>query len=158
MTTTMAPDKQQGIWFSDNLIRVHVDGERSGGAFGLVELTGRRGDMPPLHVHHRDDETFYVLEGRLTLFAAGAEPIELEAGGVAVAPKGIPHAYRVESELARCLVVGSPAGLEAFMREAGEPAEADVLPPAGRPADPAALAESAARYGIEILGPPGMLP
>jgi len=157
-TTTTASNLRDDIWFADNLVRVHVDGVRSGGAFSLVEISGRRGDMPPLHVHRRDDETFYVLEGRLTLFAAGTEPSELAAGEAMLAPKGIPHSYRVESDAARFLVVGSPAGFEAFVREAGEPAQTDELPSAERPLDPGALAESAARYGIELLGPPGMLP
>ena len=123
------------IWFTDNVMRVHVDGDRSDGAFALVEATGRQGDMPPLHVHHRDDETFYVLEGRLTLVLRGELPIELSAGDAALAPKGVPHVYRIESDSARWLVVGTPAGFEEFVREAGEPAQADGLPPANRPKD-----------------------
>ena len=120
------------------------------GDCGLVEATGRRGNMPPLHVHHRDDETFYVLEGRLTLFAAGAEPLELTAGEAGFARRGIPHTYRVESDDVRYLVIGSPAGFESFAREAGEPAEADEPPPPERPLDPVALAECAERYGIDL--------
>jgi quercetin dioxygenase-like cupin family protein len=158
MMATTQSNLHDRIWFAGNLVRVHLDGERTGDAFGLVEATGRRGNMPPLHVHHRDDETFYVLEGRLTLFAAGAEPLELTAGEAGFARRGIPHTYRVESEDVRYLVIGSPAGFEAFAREAGEPAEADEPPPPERALDPVALAECAERYGIEILGPPGMLP
>jgi quercetin dioxygenase-like cupin family protein len=158
MTASTNPTTTQGVWFVGELVRVHLDGERTGGAFGLSEHEGRGGDMTPLHVHHRDDETFYVLDGRLTLLAAGAEPIELGPGEAALAPKGIPHVRRIDSERARYLVIGSPAGFEAFLSEAGEPAPANTLPPAGRPVDPRALAAAAERYGIEILGPPGTLP
>ncbi len=145
------------LWFIDNVARVHADGDLTGGALGLVELAGRRGDMPPLHVHRRDDEVFYVLEGRMTVFV-GDGTVELEAGAAAFAPRGVPHVYRVDSDVARWLAIAAPAGFEAFVREVGEPAGADDLPPPGRPVDPAALAGAAERYGIEILGPPGLLP
>src|SRR5262245_62090568 len=51
----------EAIWFIDNLARVLVDGDASGGTLAVVEVEGRRGDMPPLHVHRREDEVFYVL-------------------------------------------------------------------------------------------------
>jgi quercetin dioxygenase-like cupin family protein len=147
----------QPLWFLDNLAYVHVDGEESGEAYSLVEIWAARGSMPPLHVHHRDDETFYVLEGELRLFLSSRE-IVLAASQAALAPRGIPHTYRVESDQVRYLVINSPAGFEQFLRAASDPAPRAELPPTGRPADPAALATAAAEYGIEILGPPGMLP
>ncbi len=146
------------IWFIDNLVRVLVDGEASGGALAVVETSGRQGDMPPLHVHHVDDETFVVLEGSLALFLPGERRIDLAAGEAAVAPKGIPHVYRVESDEARWLVVTNPAGFDAFVREAGEPAERPELPPHGREHDVARLGAIAASHGIELLGPPGTYP
>ena len=113
--------------------------------------------MPPLHVHRHDDETFYVLEGEVTLFVAGEQTV-LDAGQAALAPRDVPHAYRVESEEARWLVIATPAGFDAFVREVAEPAPAEELPPAGRPFDPAVLGRAAAKAGIEILGAPGTLP
>ena len=157
LTATLTPiPAVEPIWFIADLARVHVDAAQSGGAFGLVELRKPAGDMPPLHVHHRDDETFFVLEGELSLFAGEAHHV-VRAGQALLAPRGVPHTYRAETDV-RALVIGSPAGFEQFVREAGGRAEADALPPAGRPFDPAALAAKAAEYGIEILGPPGMLP
>jgi quercetin dioxygenase-like cupin family protein len=157
MATVVRPERAQALWFIDNLVRVHVDGEASGGQLAIVEEWGRRGNMPPLHVHQRDDETFLVLDGELSLFVAG-EQLVLNAGQAAVAPREVPHAYRVESEQARWLVISTPAGFESFVRAAAKPARAEELPPAGRPHDPAALAQAAAEVGIEILGPPGALP
>ena len=75
-----------------------------------------------------------------------------------LAPRGVPHAYRVESEQARWLVINNPAGFEQLVRAASEPAPRAELPPPGQPLDPAPLAQTAAEYGIEILGPPGTLP
>ena len=146
------------IWFIDNLARVLVDGDASGGAIAVVELSGRMGDMPPLHVHHADDETFVVIEGALSLFLPGGRRIDLAAGEAAFAPKGVPHAYRVESEEARWLGIAAPAGFDSFVRTAGEPAERAELPPPGREHDPAQLGAIAAEHGIELLGPPGTLP
>jgi quercetin dioxygenase-like cupin family protein len=145
------------LWFIDNLVYVHLTGEESGGAYSLSELWGARGNMPPLHVHHRDDEAFYVLEGELRLFLGDRE-IAVAAGQAALAPRGVAHTYRVESDRARWIVINSPAGFEQFLLTASEPAPGDELPPAGRRADPAALADAAAAHGIEILGPPGTLP
>jgi len=136
------------IDFLGSPARILVDGETARGAYCLVEASSQRGDMPPLHVHHADDETFYVLAGRLTIFV-GDRTIDLPAGGCAFAPRGIAHTYRVESESARWLVAASPAGFDAFVREVGE---------AGSGAGPAELAEIAMRHGIELLGPPGTLP
>lgn len=148
----------EALWFLDNLMRVHVDGDETSGSLGLVEATARGGDMPPLHVHHDDNEIFYVLDGRMTVFVQGREPVELTAGESAFAPKGIPHVYRVESDRARWLAVVGPSGFDRFVREIGEPAETDDLPPEGRTHDLERVVAAAARQGIEILGPPGTLP
>jgi uncharacterized RmlC-like cupin family protein len=104
--------------------------------------------MPPLHVHHGDDETFYILEGRMTLFV-GELTIDVPAGSCAFAPRGLPHTYRVESDRARWLVTGSPAGFDAFVRDVAA---------AGSDVAPSELASISGRHGIELLGPPGMLP
>jgi mannose-6-phosphate isomerase-like protein (cupin superfamily) len=155
--TTDARTSVQPLWLIDNLVYIHVDGEQSGGAYSLSETWGARGNMPPLHVHRRNDETFYVLEGDVRLFV-GDRDVRLAAGQVAMAPRAVPHTYRVESDRARWIVINSPAGFEQFLRAASEPAPRAELPPAGRHSDLAALAKAAAEQGIEILGPPGMLP
>jgi quercetin dioxygenase-like cupin family protein len=157
MPAALQLERPQPLWFIDNLVHVHIDGDTSGGSFALLEMRGPRGDMPPLHVHGRDDETFYVLDGELSLFVGGRQLI-LGAGQAALAPRAVPHSYRVESEEARWLLITTPAGLDSFVREVAEPAPAEELPAAGRPQDPAVLAEAAAKVGIEILGPPGALP
>jgi mannose-6-phosphate isomerase-like protein (cupin superfamily) len=85
MKTPAPSGRTQPLWFIDNLVYVHIDGDASSGALALLDERGRRGNMPPLHVHRRDDETFYVLEGELTLFVAG-EQIVLGPGQVGARP------------------------------------------------------------------------
>jgi quercetin dioxygenase-like cupin family protein len=157
MSTLLATPRPEPRWFIDNLVRIHVSGDDTDGRYAIVEAVGREGDMPPLHVHNRDDEVFHVLEGRLTVHLPG-EHLELGAGDTFRAPHGIPHVYRVASTTARWLVFCTPAGFDRFVLEMSEPAPGEELPPAGRPQDPAALAEAGARHGIELLGPPGTMP
>jgi quercetin dioxygenase-like cupin family protein len=157
MATSPTQAAAQPLWFLDTLARVHLDGGQTGEAISIVELAGRRGDMPPLHVDHRNDETLYLLAGRITVFV-GNRQIALREGQAAHAPRGVPHAYRIESEQARWLVINNPAGFERFLRAASQPAPADELPPPGRSFDSGAVMQLATEHGIEILGPPGTLP
>ena len=157
MSSPLATPRPQPRWFVDNLARVHVAGDATGGRYAVVEVAGRGGDMPPLHVHHREDEVFHVLAGTMSLHLPG-EHVELGAGDTFVTPRGIPHACRVESETARWLVFCEPAGFDAFVVEDSTPAPIDELPPPSRPKDADALAAAGARHGIELLGPPGTLP
>ena len=158
MTTSPVQQMRvQPLWFTDNLAHVQRDAEASDGALAVVESLGRRGSMPPLHVHHDDEETFYVIEGEVSLFV-GAEHIVLRGGQAALAPRDVPHTYRVESDEAHWLVITTPAGFDGFVRAVADVAPAEELPPAGRPVDPAAMGDAAARFGIDLLGPPGALP
>lgn len=150
MTAATANGKR---WFIHNLATIHPGSD----AVGLVEMVGRQGDMPPLHLHRDADELFYVLDGALSVFV-GDEHLELSAGECACGPKGVPHAYRVESDEARWLAVAAPGGFELFVLEASEPAQVESLPPADREIDPDELGRLAAEHGIELLGPPGALP
>ena len=147
----------QPLWFFANLARVLVTPEESEGALGIVESTGAHGEMPPLHIHHEEDETFVVLDGELTVFTPG-ESLTLRAVDAAFAPKGVPHTYRVESERARWLVVSNPAGFASFVLAASDPAETNDLPPADRPVDMERLLAAAETHGIEIVAPPGTMP
>ena len=109
MPTTSTEAKAQPLWFFVNLARVLVGPEDSDGSLGIVELTGTKGEMPPLHIHHREDETFVVLDGEMSLHTPGGSRV-LGAGEAALAPQGVPHVYRVESEQARWLAISTPAG------------------------------------------------
>jgi mannose-6-phosphate isomerase-like protein (cupin superfamily) len=140
-------------WFTDTRMRILVGTETQ----SLVEAEAEHGNMPPLHVHHDDDETFYVLEGRISVITADGA-CELGPGESLFAPRGVPHAYRVESERARWLVATTDGGFASFVEEMSVPAEGDGYAPVELMPSPEALGAAAARRGIEVLGPPGLLP
>ena len=143
-----APASADTVQFLDCRARVLTSGDETGGAFGLVEMSEvPAGSMPPLHVHHGHDEGFYVLEGEVTLFAGGSE-VTVRAGDFFLAPRGVPHTYRVGETDSRWLAMSSPAGFERFVT-----AVAALDEPA-----PDRVGAVAAEHGIEILGPPGAMP
>jgi quercetin dioxygenase-like cupin family protein len=122
--------------------------DSTGGAFALVDHLVQRGNASPVHVHERDDETFFVLDGELRVFV-GEEEHTAGPGTVAVLPRRLRHAYVVTSATARFLTLHTPAGFGQFAAEVGEPARALTLPPppAGPP-DFAALASSSRRRRV----------
>ncbi len=143
-------------WFLDGLATIKAAGETTDGGVAVVEMLWPRGSGSPLHVHHDEDEWFYVIEGELTLWVGG-EVIVAPAGSFVYGPRDIPHTYLITSDVARFLLVAEPAPFADFVREVSEPALALTLPPASfRPPSPEVLTAVAARYGMEILGPPGI--
>jgi mannose-6-phosphate isomerase-like protein (cupin superfamily) len=141
------------VWWKTGRITLKAGAEETGGAFSQFEVDDPRGSGPPLHVHHTEDETFYVLEGEVTI-VVGDERIDLAAGDFAFGPRGVPHAYLVRSERARMLVTISPSGSEQLFVSLGvpvtgaEPPTDTVMPPLPE------MARLFAGYGAEILGPP----
>ncbi len=144
------------LWFLDTLVNVRVSHDAGADGISVVESLARRGDSPPYHVHHTEDEVFHLLEGELRLLVDGKRTT-LHAGETLLAPKDVPHTYCVTSDRARWLVVTTNGDFERFVRELSRPAEtAELPPPAGPPSaeEQRLLAEAAARHGIELIGPP----
>jgi quercetin dioxygenase-like cupin family protein len=155
---TAPQGKREPLWFLGGLATVEIDSDETGGEYSLIEITSAPGRMTPLHVHHRDDEVFFVLEGEIELYV-GDEIRALPAGTTIRAPRGIAHTYRVSSQgPARCLVFSSPGGFDRFVRAVSDPAQEPTLPPETYEPDMDRLASAATEAGIEILGPPGTLP
>lgn len=124
-----------------------VTGDETGGAFDyfVVEVAPHGG--PPLHVHHDKEESIHVISGRFTI-RVGDDEQELEQGGFAFMPSGLPHTFlNLTSEPAEIIVVYTPGGCAAFYEELGP------LTRNGSP-DPAEVAACFERHGMTVLGPP----
>ena len=152
----LQPDEGEAIWAFGVLATIKASHETTGGRVAVIEHCAPQGAGSPLHVHRREDEWFYVIEGALA-FWVGGDVIEAPAGSFVFGPRDIPHTFVVTSPEARFLLVTEPAGFEGFMRTVGQPAPSlTIPPPAAPPSDLAPLIAVAASYGIEILGPPGI--
>jgi mannose-6-phosphate isomerase-like protein (cupin superfamily) len=146
-------------WFRDLLAATP---ERAAGRLGravvLESRALRRDAMPPLHAHDVD-ESYRVLEGEV-VFHVGGERVHARAGDVVVAPRHVPRTFRVVSERARWLVITSLRSLARYedFQRAVAPVGAEDEPAWASEEDYAVLTGLAAANGIEILGPPGLLP
>jgi len=154
------------IWFLGTVARMKLTGDDTGGRFALWEGVLPHGAAPPLHSHPQD-ETFYLLDGELTAWLVAPEeadgPDWVEAcarpcrpGAAIFAPAGTPHSFRVESDTARMLFLSTPAGIEDYVRELGEPARWPWLqpPPDGPRVPPERVAEVEGRLGMVRHAPP----
>lgn len=150
-----AEDGGQALWSVGVLMVVKADAESTGGAFALIDHVAPPGYESPYHVHHAEDELFYVLEGEIDCYYGedGEEALLAGPNDTVFLPRDIPHGFRVVSdEPCRMLVQLTPAGLEEFFAEAGGPAEALEPPPPAEP-DVEALTALAENYQVDILGP-----
>ena len=93
------PGEGEAFWFFGGLTTIKSTGGQTAGRVAVTENLAPRGSGSPLHVHHREDEWFYVIEGELT-FWVGGEVIPAPAGSFVYGPRDIPHTFVVSSEQA----------------------------------------------------------
>ena len=145
------------LWFQNSLVTIRVSMSDDQDGISVLEHRVPYGFSPPLHLHRAEDEVLHVLEGEFRVKVKDQEH-RLGAGDILLAPKGVPHTYRVESVAGgRCLTITVRGDLERFVCAVSRPAERPELPkPAGPPSAEAiqTLKDAAAKYGIELVGPP----
>jgi mannose-6-phosphate isomerase-like protein (cupin superfamily) len=133
------PSPEEDLFFK-------ITGEDTEGRFDYVEGTIRHLGGPPMHLHHAQDETFYVVEGTLR-FKVGEEMFDLTSGDFAYIPRGVAHGYvNMGQEPVRGLGIFVPGGFDRFMDDVGQ------LPPG--PPDPDKLREVGEKHAQEVVGPP----
>ncbi len=144
------------VWWKTGRLTIKASRAETGGSLAQFETNDPRGTATPLHIHHNEDETFYVLEGEVSLLVDG-ERIDLSAGDYAFAPRETTHAYVVRSQRARMLTTLTPAGLEEVFVALGVPVVGTnqptekVLPPIDE------VVRRFGAYGCEVVGPPPTL-
>lgn len=136
------------IRFFNQTIKMLASASDTNGVLSAIEVTSPRGAVPPMHVHRREDEAFYVLQGDYSVFI-GDDVIAASPGTWIWGPRDVPHGYQLHSEHGRHLSLLLPGGFEAFFEEVASIAQpqADPRTEIGR------LAAIAAHYGVELLGP-----
>jgi mannose-6-phosphate isomerase-like protein (cupin superfamily) len=146
-------DQGEARWWFGGLAVIKTTAAETGGQLTIVEVTDGPGEAP-LHVHHRDDEGFWILEGDVT-FEVGGTTIAASAGDYVFAPRGIPHRYIVGDGGCRMLFIMVPGGLEDVLRKTSEPAQSRTLPPSAEedptPEEIERLKAIVKEHGYELL-------
>jgi quercetin dioxygenase-like cupin family protein len=137
-------------WWFGQLAEIKATAADTGGQLTIIEVTCAPGFEAPLHVHHREDEAFWILEGGVTL-QVGEETFEAAAGDYALGPRDIPHRYSVGDEGCRMLFICTPGGFEALVRDMSEPAASRTVPPPGELPDMERVQAIARRHGCDLL-------
>jgi quercetin dioxygenase-like cupin family protein len=144
-------DEGEARWWLGNLAVIKATAGDTGGRMSIVEVTHPPGAETPLHVHYREDEAFWILEGDAT-FQVGEDTIEASAGDYAFGPRNIPHRYTIGDRVCRMLFICTPGGFEDLVRDMSEPAgERTIPPPAEGPPDFERIAAVAKAHGCELL-------
>jgi mannose-6-phosphate isomerase-like protein (cupin superfamily) len=114
-----------GIW--ENMMTFLVNSQQTGGAFSMTDYVSKPGNEPPAHVHEREDEFFYLLEGRIDAYVGG-EVFSAGPNEGVYFPKFVPHTFNTLTPHLRMLILMSPGGFEAYFRDMSEPAGSLNLP------------------------------
>jgi quercetin dioxygenase-like cupin family protein len=148
----VAKDEGEARWWFASLAVIKATAVDTGGQMTIIEITEPPGSQAPLHVHHREDESFWILEGDLT-FEVGDAIIEARAGDYLFGPRDIPHRYTVGSAGCRMLFIMTPGGFEDMVIEMSQPAASRTLPPPSeKEPDWGQIAAIAKAHGNELLG------
>jgi quercetin dioxygenase-like cupin family protein len=155
MVLALSRDEGDPYWITGTTLdTIKITAGQTGGAFALLEARDRRGDGPPRHVHEREDEAYYILEGTYTFFI-GDETIVGSKDAFVFAPRGVPHTFRADTDTARHLHLIAPGGFEGFLAQIGTKAvDRNTAPVSEEPPDVEAMGKMAAQYGVTIVGPP----
>jgi quercetin dioxygenase-like cupin family protein len=150
----MKPSEGRSIAVVGDVYHFLATGEDTNGKYAMWEAIVPPGGGPPPHVHSREEEGFYILEGQIML-QVGEKRIVAAAGMFANMPVGTPHSFKNESDRpARMLISVAPAGLEKMFFESGVPlaeGATTASPPTGEEIEKLLAIEP--KYGIEIRLP-----
>jgi mannose-6-phosphate isomerase-like protein (cupin superfamily) len=156
----VAADEGQALVVVGIPHRIKLTGAETEGAYTAWIDTVPPGSGPPPHVHHREDEDFFILEGEFEIFREGEPPLRASAGDLVHSPRGAVHTYRnVGTTVGRMFQVAVPAGIEHFFAEVGQPGSGEGhAPHPPTAAEVEYLIRTAEKYGIEIKLPPDEAP
>ena len=146
--------RKDSFWYTGWLLTFLATGDQKQGRFALIHALTRKGNCPPRHIHRKEDESFYILEGEVTAWI-GDQTIRGTPGTLIFGPRGVPHSFEIHSDQVHMLILLTPAGLEGYFKQFCTAAPALTLPPPAEVpyADLQNLIAVASKYGIENIPP-----
>src|SRR5205809_226786 len=145
--SVIEPDQRKSYWLAGDRIRFLISGDQTGGAYALGEVEIAPGGGPPPHVHTREDELFYVIDGQIQ-FILDQSTFTAGGGFAALLPRGVTHTFKnVGPAPARVLALAFPGGFDRFAVDAGQPWSGARAP---TNADIEKLLAMCPKYGIEM--------
>lgn len=148
----MAPELKNSYWYIGHLMSILISSQDTNGSFSLIHGYEIKGLEPPPHIHTKEDESFYLIEGEIN-YMVGNEVYRAKKGDWMYLPRNIQHSFEVQSEKAEVLIQLSPGGFEDYFREMSEPAGGLYIPPRPQgPPDVKRIVETASKYGIKFPG------
>jgi quercetin dioxygenase-like cupin family protein len=148
----LIPELKNSYWYIGHLISILLSGKDTGGSFALIHGYEIKGLEPPPHIHTREDESFFLLDGEID-YTAGDEVFRARKGNWVFLPRGIQHSFRVVTDRAEVLIHLSPGGFENYFIEMSQPAPEMIIPPRPQgPPDVRRIIETASKYGVRFPG------
>ncbi|HVW78900.1 MAG TPA: cupin domain-containing protein [Alloacidobacterium sp.] len=138
------------FWLMGDFYSIKTAAEQTGGAYSITEIKSFPGNGPPPHIHHNEDECWYVVEGAFSVII-NDRIFDIADGDYVRIPKGTPHTFKnVGAVPGKMLVILSPGGLEGLWAELGQPGSSQEQPREDDPSVLNRLLSLAPRYGLEI--------
>jgi quercetin dioxygenase-like cupin family protein len=148
---TLEPGTGERIWIASDTLSFKATADETGGAYTLIEVLAAPGGGPPPHIHDKEEETFYVLDGAFEILI-GERVVRARQGAFALIPRGTVHRFRcIGDRPGRMLVLFTPGGIEGFFREAGRAAAVESPAPPVDAAEIARTEAAAPRYGLRVV-------
>jgi len=148
----VTPELKNSYWYIGHLMSFLITSSDTNGSFALLHGFEVKGLEPPPHIHTREDESFYLLDGKIN-YTVGKEIFKAGKGDWVFLPRNIRHSFQVVTDQAEVLIHLSPGGFEEYFREMSEPAGEMVIPPRPQgPPDLKRIVATASKYGIIFPG------
>ena len=136
----------RSVWVVGDLYTFLATGEDTNGAYALIHALVPPGSGPPPHIHRREDEAFFILEGQVAIHVDGRD-LSATAGAWVTLPKGTLHAFKnIGPTPAKMLILVNPSGLERYFTEVGHASKEESVTPAAIET----LLAVAPKYGLEV--------
>jgi len=149
-STVLETGQGQSFWLMGDFYAIKTTAQQTGGAYSVTEIKSFPGNGPPPHIHHKEDECFYVVEGAFSVIL-GDHVFDVADGDFVRIPKGTPHTYKnVGAIPGQMLVILSPGGFEQLWAELGQPGTLSRCPTEDDLSTLNRLLSLAPSYGLEI--------